>query len=98
MQGVAYLARAVDPAVERLLHAMGAVLIEGPRGCGKTSTGLQHARSSLRLDSSPQLIELASLDPSALLAGESPRLIDEWQLAPTLWNVIRHEIDDRQLR
>ena len=77
---------------------MGAVLIEGPRGCGKTSTGLQHARSSLRLDSSPQLIELASLDPSALLAGESPRLIDEWQLAPTLWNVIRHEIDDRQLR
>lgn len=77
---------------------MGAVLIEGARGCGKTSTGLEHSRSSLRLDSSPQLIELASLNPAQLLKGESPRLIDEWQLAPTLWNVIRHEIDDRQLR
>ena len=94
----AYLVRAVDTALDRLLHAMGAVLIEGARGCGKTSTGLEHAHSSLRLDSSPQLIELASLNPSELLKGEAPRLIDEWQLAPSLWNVIRHEIDERQRR
>lgn len=95
---MAYLMRAVDTAIDRLLHAMGAVLIEGARGCGKTSTGLEHSRSSLRLDSSPQLIELASLNPADLLKGEAPRLIDEWQLAPSLWNVIRHEIDDRQRR
>ena len=95
---MAYLVRAVDTALDRLLHAMGAVLIEGARGCGKTSTGLEHARSSLRLDSSAQLIELASLNPADLLKGEAPRLIDEWQLAPSLWNVIRHEIDDRQRR
>jgi predicted AAA+ superfamily ATPase len=93
-----YRARTVDKPLDRLLHAMGGVLIEGPRGCGKTSTGLEHAHSSLRLDSSPQLVELASLNPAELLKGEAPRLIDEWQLAPTLWNVIRHEIDDRQLR
>ncbi len=94
---MAYLARAVDRGLESLLHAMGAVLIEGARGCGKTSTGLQHSRSSLRLDSSPQLIELASLNPAELLRGDAPRLIDAWQLAPALWTVIRHEIDDRQL-
>lgn len=93
-----YLSRAVDRALDQLLRAMGAVLIEGPRGCGKTSTGLEHSRSSLRLDSSPQLVELASLNPGELLKGDVPRLIDEWQLAPTLWNVIRHEIDDRQHR
>nr|WP_300147449.1 DUF4143 domain-containing protein [Propionicimonas sp.] len=93
-----YLARAADKPLDRSLHAMGGVLIEGPRGCGKTSTGLEHSRSSLRLDSSPQLVELASLNPAELLKGDIPRLIDEWQLAPTLWNVIRHEIDDRQQR
>lgn len=75
---------------------MGGVVLEGPRACGKTSTGLHHARSSVRLDQSPQAIALADLDPGLLLQGDTPRLIDEWQLAPTLWNVIRHEIDDRQ--
>lgn len=77
---------------------MGGVLIEGARGSGKTWTGQQHSHSSLRLDSSPSLIELASLNPTELLKGETPRLIDEWQLAPSLFNVIRHEIDDRQRR
>lgn len=77
---------------------MGAVLIEGPRACGKTSTALQQAASSLRLDRSPEALQLADLDPGSLLQGETPRLIDEWQLAPSLWNVIRHEIDMRQDR
>lgn len=77
---------------------MGGLVLEGPRACGKTSTGLHHARSSIRLDAAPSAVELAELDPAGLLAGETPRLIDEWQLAPTLWNVIRHEIDDRQAR
>lgn len=56
------------------------------------------AGSSVRTDSGPQVCELASVDPTALLAGQAHRLIDEWQLAPGLWNVIRHEIDDRQAR
>ncbi|MCW4457416.1 ATP-binding protein [Microbacterium sp. MPKO10] len=92
-----YVARCIDQRILRSLGAMGAVFIEGPRACGKTSTGLQHARSSIRLDESPQLVALAELDPRSLLIGEAPRLIDEWQLAPAIWNVIRHEIDDRQL-
>lgn len=81
-----------------LLAALGGVLVEGPRGCGKTTTALQHAQSQIRMDSGPEVIELASLDPVALLSGQTPRLIDEWQLAPSLWNTIRHEIDDRGKR
>jgi uncharacterized protein len=95
---VSYRARAVDQAVADLLDVMGATLIEGARGCGQASTGLHHARSSIRLDGSPRLVELADLNPHELLRGETPRLIDEWQLAPSLWNAIRHEIDDRQGR
>lgn len=91
-----YLERAVDGAVIDILEAMGGVLLEGPRGCGKTSTGLHHARSNVRLDDSPRQVELASLDPRALLRGATPRLIDEWQLAPEVWNAVRREIDDRQ--
>lgn len=75
---------------------MGAVLVEGVRGCGKTSTGLQHAASSVRLDQSPELLTAAELDPVGLLEGPAPRLVDEWQLAPHLWNVMRRVIDDRQ--
>lgn len=79
-----------------LLAALGGVLVEGPRGCGKTTTALQHAGSNVRLDSGPNVLELASLDPVGLLAGAAPRLVDEWQLAPALWNVVRHEIDARR--
>ncbi|MDR1354782.1 MAG: DUF4143 domain-containing protein [Propionibacteriaceae bacterium] len=93
---MSYYRRVIDTRVQRLLQAMGGVVLEGPRGCGKTSTGLQHAHSSIRLDASPSIIDLAELDPASLLQGETPRLIDEWQLAPILWNAIRHEIDDRQ--
>ncbi len=91
-----YLARVVDQVLPELLQSMGGILIEGPRACGKTSTGLQHAASSVRLDASPRLVELASLNPDSLLTGNTPRLIDEWQLAPTLWNAVRHAIDQRQ--
>lgn len=93
---MAYIERVVDRRIDRALQSMGGVIIEGPRACGKTTTGLQHARSAVRLDESPELVTLATLDPKSLLVGDTPRLIDEWQLAPTLWNVIRHEIDDRQ--
>ena len=78
-----------------LLAALGGVLVEGPRGCGKTTTALRHAASHVRLDSGPNVLELAALDPVGVLAGAAPRLVDEWQLAPALWNVVRHEIDAR---
>jgi predicted AAA+ superfamily ATPase len=91
-----YRPRVADAAMTDLLAALGGVLVEGPRGCGKTTTALQHARSQIRLDSGPNVLELASLDPAGLLAGAAPRLVDEWQLAPTLWNVVRHEIDARR--
>lgn len=93
---MSYLTRAIDSRMSLLLSGMGAVLLEGARACGKTSTGLHHARSSVRLDVGPQTIALAEHDPLSLLAGETPRLVDEWQLAPDLWNVLRHEIDARQ--
>ncbi len=91
-----YRPRVADAAMTDLLAALGGVLVEGPRGCGKTTTALQHARSHVRLDSGPNVLELASLDPLGLLTGAAPRLVDEWQLAPTLWNVVRHEIDARR--
>jgi predicted AAA+ superfamily ATPase len=91
-----YRPRVADAAMTDLLAALGGVLVEGPRGCGKTTTALQHARSHIRLDSGPTVLELASLDPLGLLAGAAPRLVDEWQWAPTLWNVVRHEIDARR--
>ncbi|GAB3082570.1 AAA family ATPase [Isoptericola nanjingensis] len=62
---------------------------------GKTTTGLQLAKSSVRLDSSPELSGLAEASPRSVLTGDTPRLIDEWQLAPTLWNAVRHEVDQR---
>lgn len=93
-----YVSRIADVVLGDSLSVMGAVLVEGPRACGKTSTALHHCASSVRLDRSPELIALAELNPAPLLEGPTPRLIDEWQLAPPLWNVIRHEIDDRQER
>lgn len=93
-----YLKRTVDSVLSELLGSMGAVLIEGPRACGKTSTALQQAASSVRLDRAPALIQVAELSPEQVLEGETPRLIDEWQLAPTLWNAMRHAIDERQER
>lgn len=81
--------------LDELLSALGGVVLEGARGTGKTSTGLARARSSVRLDQSPDAVALARTRPSLVLEGSVPRLIDEWQLAPELWNVVRHEIDDR---
>ncbi|QIM15778.1 ATP-binding protein [Leucobacter insecticola] len=95
---MAYFPRVTDAPLLEYLDVFGGVLLEGPRGCGKTSTGAQHAKSAVRLDRSAAMVELAELSPQTLLAGETPRLVDEWQLAPSLWNAMRHEIDDRQAR
>lgn len=92
-----YRTRIVDQIVQDALATFGAVIIQGPRAVGKTTTGSQVAASSIRLDSSPEIAALAETSPGTVLAGEPPRLIDEWQLAPTLWNAVRHEVDERAI-
>ena len=71
---------------------MGAVLIEGPKLCGKSTTAVQQAESVLNMEPGPTL-SLAAINPKLLLQGTTPRLIDEWQLAPKIWDAIRFEID-----
>jgi predicted AAA+ superfamily ATPase len=88
----------LDARVTALLNAMGGIVLEGPRGSGKTTLGLRHTRSSVGLDNSSQAVELAELDPASVLRGDTPRLVDEWQLAPGLWNAARHEIDHRRAK
>lgn len=91
-----YRSRVVDEAIESALATFGAVILEGPRAVGKTTTALEHAASSVRLDSSPDLATLADTAPEAVLAGDVPRLVDEWQLAPNVWNAVRHAVDTRR--
>ena len=89
-----YVPRVADAELAARLRATGAVLIEGPRACGKTETGLRAARSAVRLDRDPAARRAGILDPTLLLAGETPRLVDEWQLVPGVWNAVRADVDD----
>lgn len=89
-----YVPRVVGREVESALRRRGAVLVEGVRGCGKTWLARNFARSELRLDDDGALL-LASSDPEAALVGPVPRLLDEWQNAPHLWNQVRRQCDDR---
>jgi len=90
-----YRPRVVDAQVDRMLGAVGGVLLEGPRACGKTATGTAHSSSAVRLDVDEDELTLARIDPSRVLEGSAPRLIDEWQLEPRIWNHVRRAIDDR---
>lgn len=93
-----YRPRLADKMLSRRLMGVGAVLIQGPKWCGKTTTAEQQAKSVVYMDDPEymdQNIELASLSPKKLLAGATPRLIDEWQLAPQLWDAARFEVDHR---
>ncbi|MDE0497254.1 MAG: DUF4143 domain-containing protein [Acidimicrobiaceae bacterium] len=90
---VGYRPRVVDGLIAEQLRTMGAVLIEGPKGCGKTWTGLRHARSVVRFDADASARGLAAISPDAVLDGQRPRLLDEWQLAPGMWNHVRHACD-----
>lgn len=93
-----YRKRIADTILLRKLEGKGAVLIEGPKWCGKTTTAEQIAASVLYMDdpqTKEQNITMAGLNPKRLLTGETPRLIDEWQLAPKLWDAIRFEVDHR---
>ncbi len=93
-----YRKRIADDLLRRKLEGKGAVLIEGPKWCGKTTTAEQIAASVLYMDDpekKEQNITMSELNPKRLLRGETPRLIDEWQLAPKLWDAIRFEVDHR---
>ena len=93
-----YKNRIVDGKLQRKLKGIGAVLIEGPKWCGKTTTAVQHAKSVLFMDEperEKQNLQMAEVNPEKLLDGETPRLIDEWQLAPKLWDTIRYTVDHR---
>lgn len=93
-----YLARIADSELKERLSYMGAVLIEGPKWCGKTTTAEQQAKSVLKLqnpDMRDAYLISAGIKPSNLLQGAIPRLIDEWQDAPQLWDAVRNLIDER---
>lgn len=93
-----YKNRVADRLLAEKLEAFGAVLIEGPKYCGKTTLASQQARSILSMadtDTLGQNLALARTNISRLLAGETPRLIDEWQIAPQFWDAVRNEVDKR---
>ena len=99
MKGSAnYSQRLCDIELQKALEASGAVLIEGAKWCGKTSTASNAAKSTLYMqdpDNATSYLAMADTKPSLLLRGESPRLIDEWQMAPVLWDAVRFEVDKR---
>lgn len=93
-----YLPRIVDKELAERLEAVGAVLIAGPKWCGKTTTAEQQAKSILKLqdpDKTKGYLKTAEIKPSLLLKGDNPRLIDEWQMAPVLWDAVRSSVDER---
>ena len=93
-----YKKRIADALLERKLAGKGAVLIEGPKWCGKTTTAEQHAQSILYMDDPKKFKEnlvTADIAPQDLLVGNVPRLLDEWQIAPQIWDTIRFEVDHR---
>ena len=92
-----YLKRIVDDILEKRLKMVGSIVIVGPKWCGKTTTAEQHSSSVLKLqdpDNLKSYIELADFKPSKLLEGEKPRLIDEWQIIPVLWDAVRTSVDN----
>ena len=94
-----YRKRIADILLEEKLEAMGAVLIEGPKACGKTTTAEQQARSILYMDDPANIqqnLQLAETNIKRLLQGDTPRLIDEWQIAPQIWDAVRFEADHRK--
>lgn len=97
----AYLPRLIDNIVKIHLDTFGAVCIEGPKWCGKTWTSLQHSKSSIFLGDPTggfQNKKIAELSPDLVLEGDTPRLIDEWQEVPSMWDSVRYEVDNRGVK
>ena len=96
MEEKKYLQRVSDKRLRLLLEAIGAVLIEGPKWCGKTSSARQQAKSVLYMqdpDKRTAYMQIAETKPSLLLQGDTPRLLDEWQDAPVLWDAVRFQVN-----
>ena len=96
-----YLPRIADKILETRLKVFGAVQITGPKWCGKTTTAERHANSVIKLqdpDRRDGYLATAKTKPSLLLKGDTPRLIDEWQVAPVIWDAVRHAVDERRLK
>jgi len=89
-----YYRRFADQLLAERLQSSGAVLIEGTKGCGKTETAKQQSASVVRFDVDEQVRIRMEIDPQTVLAGESPRLLDEWQEYPQIWNYVRREVDE----
>ncbi len=90
-----YQSRIADTELEQRLSSAGGVVIEGPRACGKTATARQKAASEVLLDIDEVARRTIAIDAALVLEGETPRLIDEWQVEPSIWNHIRRAVDDR---
>ena len=94
-----YKHRIADALLDRKLKGNGAVVVEGPKWCGKTTTAEQLAKSVIYMDDPDKITEhitMADIRPRDLLIGDNPRLLDEWQIAPQLWDTIRFEVDHRK--
>ena len=91
-----YLPRVIDARLDEYLQTFGAVCVEGPKWCGKTWTSLHHSNSAIFIGDPAgnfQNRQLAELSPDLVLEGDAPRLIDEWQEVPPLWDAVRHKVD-----
>ena len=91
-----YIKRIIDKEIKEKLAVSGALLIKGPKWCGKTTSAMQVAKSVLEMqnpDLQENYLELVNTKPSLLLEGDKPRLIDEWQIAPKIWNAVRYSVD-----
>ena len=91
-----YYKRFADKILQNRLKEAGAILIQGPKSCGKTETAVQAAKSFVRMDTDDEMRALMEIHPKAVLEGSVPRLIDEWQEYPQIWNYIRREVDNRK--
>lgn len=89
-----YRPRVVDAELDRRLSAIGAVLIDGPKACGKTETAMQRAKSVIRFDTDANARQQVGLSPEVLFEGETPIVFDEWQRAPAIWDHVRRHVDD----
>lgn len=88
-----YVSRLVEKEIEKKLRTSGAVVVAGPKFCGKTTTCMRYQKSFVKLNTK-QSIALAKLDPKSVLVGDNPRLIDEWQTVPDIWNCVKDNLDD----
>ena len=88
-----YYSRYVEHQIKKALKSSGCIVIAGPKFSGKTTTAMQFQRSYIKLNTEDS-IKLAELNPKSMLLGDKPRLIDEWQMVPEIWNQIKNDLDD----